>query len=138
MRKTMDDMREPMRNPLDHVFPDRPDTPLPSTFDISQLEGSYHNLAYGIVTLEEKEDPENSTRSVLVADRPDSTWTYQLEMRHATGDYWITFIWMTAQRFAYESSVKSGHFIAGVDGGPVALEIDLGDLEGVVVFDRVA
>ena len=56
---------------------------------------------------------------------------YRLETQHATGEYWLTFIWMRGERYTYERSVQSGQFLAGVDSGPVALEIELGERRGI-------
>lgn len=137
MNTTLDGIKNKFSNPLDTLYPNRPEKPVPSSFKTSQLVGSYHNKGYGTLTLREEEDPERAGETILVADRPDIGWQYRLKMHHATGDYWATFFWVFKGASYYERSIVGGQFKAGVDSKPATLELDMGTTEKVVVYDRV-
>lgn len=53
--------------------------------NISALEGTYSDKAYGNMTLHV--DPSRKNR--LIARRPEMTWHYELSFRHVDGDNWI-------------------------------------------------
>lgn len=138
-------MEDKVRDGLDNLFPDRPDTPIPPTLAASQLAGTYYDPGYKGFTLREEENPDNSSETILVADRPEMTWRYQLKLRHVSADHWVVYsqpITGTALK-----SVYAGEFMIGVDGKVASLDIrmeeDMGlygkdSKEGITSFKRVS
>lgn len=79
---------------------------------------------------------------MLVADRPDSTWQYKIQLEHVTGDYWMAYTKITDDEDSFFDDFAKGWFVIGVDGKVAALNISwqtqLGDMdEGTSSFERV-
>lgn len=125
----------------DQLFPNRPNPPVPSTFDTSELVGRYIDDGYGEIDLQEEEDPQSPGHKKLVADRSHMSWQEKLTLKHATGDFWIVYVTTPANpTFIFEFS--PGEFRRGKDGKVASLEVEWksrlgsGD-EGTTVFKRV-
>lgn len=80
--------KEP-EDPAKTVYKDLVEPPLPPTFTTSELVGSYSDPAWGKLTFREEPDDRKAGETVLVADRPDMTWRWQMRISHASGDFWV-------------------------------------------------
>ncbi|KAI5464749.1 beta-lactamase/transpeptidase-like protein [Mariannaea sp. PMI_226] len=128
---------------LDLLFPDRPEKPLPSPVDIKELAGTYYDSGYKSITLSVKPHPNREDEVILVADLPNTTWQFRLELHHVSGSWWIAYV-----NQGLESSVEffkeweKAEFKIGPNGKPTALVIEwwarLGNMyEGLVEFRRI-
>ncbi|KAF2665346.1 beta-lactamase/transpeptidase-like protein [Microthyrium microscopicum] len=131
-----------IEDPIKHAFPSCPETNIASTFKTSELIGSYSDPGYGTITLREESHPGKLEEMVLVADRPEMTYKYQLRLHHAFADYWAVAI-TTPWNPTLLNQCFPGEFKRGRDGRVAALEIEwvghMGPLsEGTTTFSRVA
>ncbi|UNI22687.1 hypothetical protein JDV02_008551 [Purpureocillium takamizusanense] len=131
--------------PLDEakrtVFLDKPEEPLPSTFKIEELVGTYADPGYGRMTLVGQPHPHRPGETILVADRSNMTWQYQLRLYHVSGDYWLVHL-TTLPNPTFLNEYQQGQFRRGIDGKVSAFEIKWmsrveGALEGECVFKRI-
>lgn len=111
---------------MDHadriVFPDHPDPPLPSTFKMGDLVGTYSSPGYGAFTLRQEPNPDKP-ETVLVADRMDMTWRYQIRLHYVSGDYWIVH-GKVPDNPTFLNEFEPAEFQRGVDGKVSELEIE--------------
>lgn len=123
-----------MRNLPNVLYPNRPESPLPSALNNSQIVGKYFDPGYGSLDIIERElDGE----LVLVANWVD---TLEVRFRHVTGNYWLAQIFRLKTIFALAWAAE---FKVGVDGEAAGLELRLSTPEdeideGSVWFNRVS
>lgn len=84
-------MRRGADGAVDKLYPSKPNPSLPSSLKTEDLVGTYTDPGYGTFTLREEPRPDKPDETILVADRPEMTWKYKLEMHHVTGEYWIVY-----------------------------------------------
>ncbi|KAJ6442017.1 penicillin-binding protein [Purpureocillium lavendulum] len=132
--------------PLDEaektVFPDKPKDPLPSTFNTAELVGTYSDPGYGEMSLHEQPHPDKPGQSILVADRSNMTWEYQLKLYHVSGDYWMVHL-NTLRNPTFLNEYQQGEFRRGIDGKVSALEVKWmsrveGAIEGRCNFKKIS
>lgn len=76
---------------VEKLYPNVPEPPLPSPLEIGDLAGRYHDPGYGTFTLREELHPNQHDKTILVAERPEMTWKYRLEMHHVSGNHWVVY-----------------------------------------------
>lgn len=76
---------------VEKLYPSMPKPALPSSLKTGDLVGIYSSQGYGTFTLREEPHPDKPDEMILVADRPEMTWKYRLEMHHVSGDYWVVY-----------------------------------------------
>ncbi|KAF4468929.1 penicillin-binding [Fusarium albosuccineum] len=140
-RETMEKFIGEYNKAIDIVYPDRPDTPVPSPASIKDLAGTYYDPGYKTIELRVEPHPDKQGEPILAADRMDSTWQIQMRLQHVSSTWWILRAWQpgSPQLFREFAQVE---FKLGVDGKPTALVVDFyarlgGQHEGKVVFNRV-
>lgn len=74
------------------LYPKRPNPPLPASMNTTELQGIYYDPGYGRITLREVPHPSKPGEKILVADRPEMTWKYQMKLHHVSSDYWIVYL----------------------------------------------
>ncbi|KAK2666513.1 Beta-lactamase/transpeptidase-like [Fusarium oxysporum f. sp. vasinfectum] len=126
---------------VDILYPERPNPPLPPTVNITELEGTYDGPGYGQITLREEPHPDRSDEKILVADRQDMTWKYQMRLHHVSGDFWIIYLPLL-ENPGYVVEFVAGEFKMGSNGRVIGLEVDwvyraADEIEGKVVFKKV-
>ncbi|TQV91011.1 hypothetical protein V2A60_008179 [Cordyceps javanica] len=106
---------------VDEMYPKRPEKKLPPSASLGDLAGEYYDKGYGRMAFK----PAGGNDSlVLVAERHDMVYQYNVRLEHVTGDDWLAF---------FESAVHSRlpaqyfrtHF--KVDGKVSGLEMEFGD-----------
>lgn len=88
-RKQWHEQEENNKNAKNILYPNVPETPLPSSVKPSQIAGIYHDAGYGEFIFEERTHPDDITKSILVATREEFLATLRYELHHVSGDYWI-------------------------------------------------
>ncbi|KAH7237881.1 beta-lactamase/transpeptidase-like protein [Fusarium solani] len=126
---------------VDILYPERPNPPLPATVNTTKLQGIYYDPGYGRITLHEASHPDRSDEKILVADRQEMTWKYQMNLHHVSGDYWIIYL-PFLENPGYFTEFVAGEFKIGNDGKPVGLQVDwvnrvTDEVEGKVLFKKV-
>ncbi|KAJ3493321.1 hypothetical protein NLG97_g4810 [Lecanicillium saksenae] len=118
------------------LFRDRPEEPLPGSFNTSQLVGRYKNEGWGDVKFTEEEDPKDASKTALIGPRDEASFRHTFILRHVTGDYWLVEAAMIGNS-TYMKSYYRAQFVAGVDGEPAAMELDTaGEGDGIIVFTK--
>ncbi|RGP78637.1 penicillin-binding [Fusarium longipes] len=122
------------------LYPERPDPPLPPTVNITELEGTYDGPGYGKITLRKEPHPDRPDERILVADRPDMTWKYQMRLHHVSGDFWIIYLPLL-ENPGYVIEFVAGEFKMGSNGRVMGLEVDwvyrgADQIEGKVLFKK--
>ncbi|PHH70480.1 hypothetical protein CDD82_7086 [Ophiocordyceps australis] len=145
--KSWKDMLFSMKHAGDKVdqdlFPDRANPPIPSTFRVESLEGTYSNAGFGEFTLHRELGPERRPAEiVLVADRSNMTWRYQFRLHHVSGNFWVVHATIAGNPTLLHDYHR-GEFRAGINGNVSELKIEWtgvlgGDHEGTSVFAKVA
>lgn len=125
----------------DIAFPNRPKEPLPASVEISQLAGTYFDPGYGAVTFVQQPNPDNSSETLLVAERPDFTWNQRWQLRHVSGDYWTLMVTIMGDH-GWPKEFQAANFKIGVDGNVTGFEVDYYDRnedvrQGTILFNRV-
>lgn len=126
-------------NARDLLYPDLLNQPLPSPVLPSRLVGNYFDLGYGNITLQERQNPENSDYSILVAARENAVYPYEYHLYHVSGDYWI--LYEVHVETGLVLSFQKARFQVGPNGNQAALEIQYRLFyeeidEGIVTFKR--
>jgi hypothetical protein len=121
-------------------FQGRFDPPLPSSFNTSHLVGNYHNKGWGGVTFTTANDGHDSGKTILVGPRPHATLRHTFVLEHISGDYWLLKA-VTEGGSPYTSRFFAVRFVAGVNGKPVAMEVNTAQGsnnpgDGTIVFTR--
>lgn len=122
-RKILDDATEILDGAIEKLYPDRPDPPLPSTLNTSQLVGTYHNPGYKTITLREAAHPDGGNRTILLAERPEMTWRYKMELHHITADHWIVYLKSIDIPGSVLNDYAAAEFRIGGNGKPEALKV---------------
>lgn len=112
------------------LYPDRPNTTLPSVLRTSDLAGKYRHSGYGPLELREKPHPTNERETILAAGD-------DYELHHVTGQFWVMYIMDPNGPVAFYSA----QFVLGVDGKVAALAVNVFDRvemvdEGTIVYVR--
>lgn len=123
-------------NAVDILYPAKPDPPLPSPLDASQLVGTYFNEGYGVLHIDKAEP---GSRAPLVARRDDMLFMYALRFKHVSGAFWVIEVWYDDTNSM--ADFWGGEFVAGVDGGVEGLTVKIGTGErdakgGSVWFEK--
>ncbi|KAL5592489.1 hypothetical protein FOBRF1_013515 [Fusarium oxysporum] len=126
---------------VDILYPERPNPPLPPTVNTTELQGIYYGPGYGQITLREEPHPDRSDEKILVADRQDMTWKYQMRLHHVSGDFWIIYLPLL-ENPGYMIEFVAGEFKIGSNGRVIGLEVDwvyraADEIEGKVLFKKV-
>ncbi|KAH7247534.1 beta-lactamase/transpeptidase-like protein [Fusarium redolens] len=126
---------------VDILYPERPNPPLPATVNTTKLQGIYYDPGYGRIALREKPHPNRSDEKILVADRQEMTWKYQMNLHHVSGDYWVVYLPLL-ENPGYFTEFVAAEFKIGNDGKPVGLQVDwvnrvTDEVEGKVLFKKV-
>ena len=106
------------------------------------LAGTYYNAGYKNITLRVEPHPKNSGEEILVADRKDSTWVYQIRLHHVCGDWWIMYmVLLPNPGVAFREYLKA-EFKIGPNGKSTGLEVEwwsrTSDMyEGTTLFKKV-
>jgi hypothetical protein len=105
------------------------------------LQGIYYDPGYGRIALREQPHPDRSDEKILVADRQEMTWKYQMNLHHVSGDYWVVYLPLL-ENPGYFTEFVAAEFKIGNDGKPVGLQVDWVDrvtdeVEGKVLFKKV-
>lgn len=129
-----------LENAEDILYPNRPKVPIPSPLDHGQIAGKYFDLGYGTLHIVEVASAGQSSRTSLVAKRPDMQIPYDLRFEHTSGNFWIVNILLEGMNSTI--GYWAGEFKVGVDGEATSLEIKLSIPgaeidEGTVLFKRV-
>ncbi|EXK80438.1 hypothetical protein FOQG_15073 [Fusarium oxysporum f. sp. raphani 54005] len=140
-QKTMKELGPTADESVDILYPERPNPPLPPTVNITELQGIYYDPGYGQITLREEPHPDRSDEKILVADRQEMTWKYQMRLHHVSGDYWIIYL-PFLENPGYMVEFVAGEFKIGNNGKAVGLQVDWVSrfddvVEGNVLFKRV-
>ena len=133
LKKALGRGKEQLKRPDDLLYPDRPEIPLPSPLNATQLEGKYVDKGYGTLDIMAKDHGD----ATLAAKRPDFT---QMHFRHVTGNFWTVGFYSepsdTTELF------MAGEFHIGFDGQATGFTLSLSPVgadmnEGRVFFERV-
>lgn len=108
---------------VSRLYPDQPDPPLPPTLNTSLLTGTYHDPGYGAITLREEPHPTRPDEMILLADRPEMTWRYTLELHHVSGDHWVVYDKIIGIPNSLFNDFSAGEFRIGADGKVSSLDI---------------
>lgn len=122
-RDLLDGAAKSNEGALDRLYPDRPNPALPPSLQTSCFVGIYEDPGYGSFTLREEPSPDKPGETILVADRPRTTWRYVMKMHHVTGDYWMIYTELQGVADAIANSTVGGQFKIGVDGKVSSLDI---------------
>ena len=139
MRAAADRQAEEIENAADILYPGRPDTPLPSPLDNSQLVGTYFDEGYGVLHIVEEHSADGG-QATLMTRRSDMLFMYQLRFRHVSGNFWVVEIWYDDTES--KAGFWGGEFKVGVDGNANGLMVHLSAEgteidEGFVWFEKV-
>jgi hypothetical protein len=109
--------------------------------NIADLQGIYNDPGYGRITLRGGHHPDRSEEKILVADRHDMTWKYQMRLHHVSGDYWIIYL-PFLENPGYIVEFVAGDFEIGSNGKVVGLQVDwvnrpTGEMEGRALFKKL-
>lgn len=115
--------RRNMTNAVDMVYPNRASSPRPPTLQTSQLTGEFYDTAYGTITLREEPHPTKNGEKILVADRPEMTFRYRLELHHVYADHWIAYDKHLDIPDSLFNDFSAAEFRFGADGKVSSLEI---------------
>ncbi|OAA53170.1 Beta-lactamase-type transpeptidase fold domain containing protein [Cordyceps fumosorosea ARSEF 2679] len=120
------------------LFPNRPEPPLPSSFGMHQLVGTYTNAGWGEVAFTEAQHGSGTGGSVLVGPRPHASFRHTFVLEHMTGNYWLLTA-VTDGGSPFTKRFFAARFVAGVDREPIRLELDTAQGpsnagDGVIVF----
>ncbi|KAM3491794.1 hypothetical protein MY3957_004925 [Beauveria namnaoensis] len=136
-RKLLDKQDRLLPGAVDEMYPSKPDRSIPPSVCIQDLAGEYHNAGYGSLVFK----PTNETNStVLLAERPDTVYQYNVRLQHVSGDDWLAFyVSRLGSRLPTEYFRSQFKF----NGTAAALDIHMGDnSEGTkpytVTFTKVA
>ncbi|XWX00780.1 hypothetical protein V2A60_008801 [Cordyceps javanica] len=89
-RENLDEMDRETAGAVDKLFPNKPDRSIPPSASIKDLAGEYHNAGYGRLVF--KSTTTNDTDSpVLLAERPETVYQYNVRLEHVSGDDWLAF-----------------------------------------------
>lgn len=107
---------------------------------MTQLAGTYSNPGWGDVTFTEERDDQGAGKSLLVGPRPHASFRHTFVLEHVTGDYWLLTA-VTDGGSPYWKRFFTAQFVAGVDGKPVRMELDMAQGpgnpgDGVIVFTK--
>jgi hypothetical protein len=106
------------------MYPNLPDSPLPSVTNITQLAGKYTSKGYGSLTLRVKTRLDKPDEKILEAYRPELTGKYQVKLDHVSGPRWL-MVTVPYHNFAFYITIyNKGRFGIGVDGKAVFFESD--------------
>ncbi|KAL5592323.1 hypothetical protein FOBRF1_013349 [Fusarium oxysporum] len=139
--KIMEELSPTADESVDILYPERPDPPSPPTVNITELQGIYYDPGYGQIRLREEPHPDRPDEKILVADRQDMTWKYQMRLHHVSGDYWIIYL-PFLENPGYIIEFVAGEFKIGNNGKAVGLLVDWVSrpddvFEGKVLFKKV-
>ncbi|EQL02970.1 Beta-lactamase/transpeptidase-like protein [Ophiocordyceps sinensis CO18] len=142
MRESEERERRDIANATNILFPDRPDTALSPSLNLSDFEGRYHNKGYGAFELRQEPHPSEPGETILVADRDDFEFRYQMRLYHVSGDFWTLYA-ESQDRPPGPYEFNKAQFTVGPDGNVAALEVTRFDreemvLEGVIVYEKTA
>ncbi|KAM3506303.1 hypothetical protein MY11210_007605 [Beauveria gryllotalpidicola] len=92
-REQLDKMDRAADGIVDKIFPNKPDRSIPPSASIKDLAGEYHNEGYGSLVFK----PSNTTITtngtdtslVLLAERPEMVYQYNVLLEHVSGDDWL-------------------------------------------------
>ncbi|KAM5529942.1 penicillin-binding protein [Fusarium oxysporum f. sp. phaseoli] len=140
-RKFWNGLSSTVDEAVDILYPERPNPPLPATVNTTKLQGIYYDPGYGRIALREQPHPNRSDEKILVADRQEMTWKYQMNLHHVSGDYWVVYLPLL-ENPGYFTEFVAAEFKIGNDGKPVGLQVDWVDrvtdeVEGKVLFKKV-
>ncbi|KAL5603627.1 hypothetical protein FOVSG1_006377 [Fusarium oxysporum f. sp. vasinfectum] len=139
--KIMEELSPTADESVDILYPERPDPPLPPIVNITELQGIYYDPGYGQIRLREEPHPDRPDEKILVADRQDMTWKYQMRLHHVSGDYWIIYL-PFLENPGYIIEFVAGEFKIGNNGKAVGLLVDWVSrpddvFEGKALFKKV-
>ncbi|POR35851.1 Beta-lactamase/transpeptidase-like protein [Tolypocladium paradoxum] len=123
---------------INRTYPSRPKGQVnPSSFNMSDLEGTYCNRGYGNMTL--RVGASKPGDKTLIAELPEMTWSYGLTFRHIFGDNWMACeSWL--EDMLHPGVFHGVEFVKGHDGKPAALTIKwtAGDeIEGNITYTKM-
>ena len=118
--------------PVKSVYKDLPETLLPPTFTTAELVGTYEDPAWGTLTFSEQD---RDGRTVLVADRPDTTWRWEMSVFHASGDFWVARM-TTLLTPKLDKEYLPAKFNRGPNGKVAELVVEWKDKESGRVLHR--
>ncbi|KAJ6440119.1 penicillin-binding protein [Purpureocillium lavendulum] len=123
------------------LFPNLPNPPQPSAFTLGDLTGTYSDTGYGAFSLREEAHPDQPGQRILVADRDDMTWCYQLRFHHASGNDWVVYV-KSLRNPTFMNEFHPGRFLVGVGGEVSGIEIEWmnrlgGAPDGTTTFHKV-
>ncbi|SPJ85817.1 uncharacterized protein FTOL_11600 [Fusarium torulosum] len=107
----------------------------------TELQGVYYSPGYGQITLREEPHPDRSNETILIADRHDITWKYQMRLHHVSGDYWIIYLPLL-ENSGYIVEFVAGEFKIRSNRKVIRLEVDwvnraADEIEGKILFKKV-
>jgi hypothetical protein len=110
---------------------------------VSEFVGTYYDPGYGNITLREEPHPDKPGESILVADRPETTWNYSMHFNHVTGDHWIVYLSASIYSGLKFKEFVGAEFKVGADGKASGVEITWENwtdamYEGKALFKRIA
>lgn len=115
------------------LYPESPNPPLPLSAPLSEYEGTYYHPAYRNITLHVKGDS-------LHGSRLDVTWPLSLDLKHITGDFFVTYMdYAYGAGYSFKE-VAPAEFRIGKTGKPISLGIGFEPKMGtdqLIWFDKV-
>ena len=133
LKKSLEKKKHQLKRPDDLLYPERPETPLPSPLNATQLEGKYVDNGYGALEIMAKDHGD----ATLAAKRRDFT---QMHFRHVTGNFWTVGFYSEPSDIT--ELFMAGEFHIGVEGQATGFTLSLSPVgadmnEGKVYFGRV-
>ncbi|KAM4054515.1 beta-lactamase [Hirsutella rhossiliensis] len=139
--KSSKEFAEKLANAVNITYPDLPQSRLPSSFSIADLEGKYSDESHGTMELREGTSPKKPDEKFLIAERRDTTWRLAMRLYHVTGEKWIAYAsWQ--DEMDDPGQVYAAEFEKEADGKVSGLKVtweskvSLGVAEGETVFKR--
>ncbi|KAH0536105.1 hypothetical protein FGG08_006991 [Glutinoglossum americanum] len=133
MRQALEYLKYLIATARYRLYPTIPSPPLPSTLQLSSYTGTYFHPAYHNITFKF-----NESQGRLFANVTDNTWTYDLDLEHISGDYFLGYLSRPA---AAEGVLGAGkaEFLVGASGvvGRVGVQLEGQMGDELVWFDRL-
>ncbi len=133
----MNELEKTLRDLPKAYYPDKPEVPVPSQLNNTQLTGKYFDPGYGLLNIVEAHIDGNNA---LFANRTELLTPHEIRFGHVSGNYWLAEVFATDQQMV--AGVWAAEFKPGVDGEATGLEITLAPPgeeidEGTVWFKKI-
>lgn len=107
----------------EELYPSQPEEPTPPSTGLNNLVGAYHNTGYGQLVFKQLANRESNSL-VLVAERPEMIYRYNVRLEHVYGDNWVAFFESDMRSLIPSQCFKA---VFMIQRKVIALVIEMGD-----------